>query len=530
VILPLRGEPPGWHHGVVTGPERELLWLRRLRDLSHQLASEHDVRKLLPLVLDAAIELTQAERGFLVRVDPPRRGETRVRIKVDVARGFDQESLAGAQGKVSRTVVERVIERGRGLVTTSEEDQDVREISSVHARKVLSILCVPMQLRGETRGVLYLDHRFDPTAFGEQDLPVVTAFGDQAALAWETAELLASRAAEAGRQAEPEDGPEEPRPAPQFPPGEGPLRFGRLIGGSPVMRALYADIERAARSSALVLITGESGTGKELVAREIHARGQRPDEPFLSENCAALADTLLESELFGHRRGSFTGATTDRRGLFQLAARGTLFLDEVGDMSATMQSKLLRVLQEGSVRPVGGDAPLPVSCRVIAATHRDLRALVAAGQYREDLYYRLDVLRIHVPPLRQRPEDVPALLAHVLESQSELPVEVTPKALELLVGYAWPGNVRELENEARRLAALGETKLTVRHLSPEVAKGRGLVRASGNYSGKTLGEVEREMVVAALRETGGNKARAARQLGIPKTTLYHLLERYQLTS
>jgi serine/threonine-protein kinase PknK len=512
----------------VSDPSRELLWLRRLRDLSHRLAAEQDPKKLVPLILDAAIELARAERGFIVRVDPPRKGEERVRIKVDVARGFDQETLAGAQGKVSRTVVERVIERGRGLVTTSEEDQDIREVSSVQARKVLSILCVPMQLRGETRGVLYLDHRFDPTVFDEQDLPVAATFADQAALALESAELHEARAAEA-RRLEPEPEPEPGPPVPQFPPGEGPLRFGRLIGHSAVMRSLYAEIERAARSTALVLVTGESGTGKELVARELHARGARPDEPFLSENCAALADTLLESELFGHRKGSFTGATADRKGLFQLAGRGTLFLDEVGDMSPTMQGKLLRVLQEGQVRPVGGDVAVPIACRVIAATHRDLRALVAAGQFREDLYYRLDVLRIAVPPLRQRPEDVPALLAHSLAAQSPHAIEVTEKALELLVGYAWPGNVRELENEARRLAALGEPKLTVRCLSPEVAKGRGLARAGGAYSGKTLGEVEREMVAAALRETGGNKARAARQLGIPKTTLYHLIERYELS-
>ncbi|MCO5166701.1 MAG: sigma 54-interacting transcriptional regulator [Planctomycetes bacterium] len=512
----------------MTDPARELLWLRRLRDLSHRLAAEQDVRRLLPAILDAAIELAQAERGFLVRVDPPRKGEARVRIRVDVARGFDQETLQGAQGKVSRTVVERVLARGRAVITTSEEDQDLREVSSVQARKVLSILCVPMLLRGEPRGVLYLDHRFDPRAFSEQDLPVVAAFADQAAVALETAELLAAREAEERADA-PDEPPADPGVAPPFPPGEGPLRYGRLIGASAPMRALYAGIERAARSSALVLITGESGTGKELVAREIHARGQRPDEPFLSENCAAIADTLLESELFGHRRGAFTGATADRKGLFHLAGRGTLFLDEVGDTSPSMQAKLLRVLQEGVARPVGGAAAQPVACRVIAATHRDLKALVGQGAFREDLYYRLDVLRIHVPPLRQRPEDIPPLLAHFLEAEGGGHIEVTPKALELLVGYSWPGNVRELENEARRLATLGEPKLTARHLSPDVAAGRGLARAGGGYSGKTLGEVEREMVAAALRETGGNKARAARQLGIPKTTLYHLIERYQLS-
>jgi transcriptional regulator with PAS, ATPase and Fis domain len=306
------------------------------------------------------------------------------------------------------------------------------------------------------------------------------------------------------------------------------MRFGRLVGGSQAMRALHAEIERAARADRLVLVTGESGTGKELVAREIHARGPRPEEPFLTQGCAALADAQLESDLFGHRRGAFPGATMDRRGLFAMAGRGTVFLDEVGDLSPPLQGTLLRVLQEGAVRPLGADAAQPIACRVIAATRHDLRALVEQKKFREDLYYRLDVLRITVPPLRLRLDDVPSLLEHFLYAHKRGPLEVTDKALELLLSYAWPGNVRELENEARRLAALGEPKLTARHISPDIAQGKGLARAGGSYSGKTLADVEKEMVVAALRETGGNKARAARQLGIPKTTLYHLLERYEL--
>ena len=522
-----------------TDPRREVEWLRRVRELAHKLVTEDDVRQLLPMILDAAIQLSQAERGFLVRVEPAPGGE-RPKIKVEVARGFAKETLSGAQGKVSRTVVERVLQRGRGLVTTSEEDRDIRDVSSVQERHVLAILCVPMTLRGQVRGVLYLDHRFNPQAFTEQDIPIAETFADQAALAIETAELLVQHASGQEKLGQTLRELEELKAAQKAreevvaqavaPPGTkmAPLRFGRLIGGSEPMQALYEEVERAARSTAPVLITGESGTGKELVAREIHARSANAGEPFLSENCAAIADSLLESELFGHKKGAFTGATADKKGLFALAGRGTLFLDEVGDMSPSMQSKLLRVLQEGRVRMVGGDKALPVFCRVIAATHHDLRELVEAGQFREDLYYRLDVLRIAAPPLRQRPQDIPALLNHFLALGGGPNVEVTPKALELLVGYAWPGNVRELENEARRLATLGAEKLTVRDLSEEVREGRGLSRAGGTYSGKTLSEVEKEMVAAALRESGGNKARAARRLGIPKTTLYHLIDRYQL--
>jgi len=515
-------------------PQREVLWLRRLHQLSQRLAHETNLKQLLPVILDAAIELAQAERGFLVRVE----GKTstgRPRIRVDAARGFAKETLASARGKVSRTVVERVLDQQRGVVTCREEDADIREVSSVQERRVLAILCVPLLLRGDLVGVLYLDHRFNQDAFSEQDVPVAMAFADMAALALETAELLQQNRAGQERlgdtlreleglkraQRERSEVVAEAR-SKDF----APLRFGGLIGGSEPMQELYRQIERAARSTAPVLITGESGTGKELVAREVHARGPRPGDPFLSENCAALNDSLLESELFGHKRGAFTGANQDRKGLFALAGNGSLLLDEVGDMSTSLQGKLLRVLQEGHVRPVGGDRSQPISCRVIASTHRDLREQVAEGEFREDLYYRLDVLRVNVPPLRERPQDVPMLLTHFLELASTTPPELTPKALELLVGYAWPGNVRELENEARRLAALGVPKVTVRQLSEEVREGRGLARGGGTYGGKTLGEVEKEMVKQALIESKGNKARAARQLGIPKTSLYNLIQRY----
>ncbi|MBL4848118.1 MAG: sigma-54-dependent Fis family transcriptional regulator [Planctomycetes bacterium] len=514
--------------------QREVTWLRRLRDLSHLLASQQDVNLLLPMILDSAIELTEAERGFLVQVHSG--PGDRTKIKVEVARGFAKESLSGAAGKVSRTVVERVLEQRRGVLTTSEEDRDIRNVSSVQARRVLSIVSVPMLLRGKAVGVLYLDHRFNPEAFTEQDLPILAAFADQAAVALETASFAdAQRAGEVQLDATRRElenlRKRTPDPSDEVLvlPEHAPERFGHLIGGSKPMQSLYAEIERASRSSAPVLISGASGTGKELVAREIHTRGENHRSPLLSENCAAISDDLLESELFGHKRGAFTGATADHDGLFVAAGEGTLFLDEVGDMSPRMQSKLLRVLQENRVRPVGGDGPVPIHCRVVAATHRDLRSMADKGEFRLDLYYRLDVLRLQLPSLCHRSEDIPALLSHFLRRESpRKKLDVSPKAMELLRGYAWPGNVRELENEARRLASLGTSRLSNRHLSPEIREGRGLARAEGSYSGKTLAEVEREMVTHALEESGGNKARAARALGIPKTTLYHLLDRYQL--
>jgi len=522
---------------VSDGEERELVWLRRVRDVCRRLAEEEDPQALLPLALDAAIEVADAERGFLVRV-LGRRPDGGFKFRVEVARGFDKASLQGSRGSVSRTVVRRVLERGgRGLVTTSDGDRDALEVSSVRDRRVRSIICVPLRLRGEAVGVLYLDHRFTAGAFTEADLPALSTFADQAALAIETAETQAARRQERRRldaaSSELDDLRNDGAAADAaleavgaLPPGE--RGFGRLVGRSEAMRALYRQIEQAARSWETVLILGESGTGKELVAREVHARGTRPQAPFLSENCAAVAEGLLESELFGHKRGAFTGADSDRPGLFELAGEGTLFLDEVGDTSLAMQSKLLRTLQDGTVRPVGAGDTLAVGCRVLAATNRSLRAMVADGAFRADLYYRLDVLRIVVPPLRQRPEDIPLLTGHFCEQLGVEPLEPTPKAERLLVGYAWPGNVRQLENEVRRLAALGVRKVAVRHLSPEVREGRGVARAPVDHSGKTLAEVERAVVAAALRESAGNKARAARQLGVPRSTLYHLLERHGL--
>ena len=521
--------------GGAAGEEgRELRWLRRVRDLSHQLASESEVERVVPRILDAAVELAGAERGFLVLVEGPPGAPT---LHVVRARGFDREELSGPEGKISRTVVERVRETRRGLVSTREEDRGVLGVSSLQERRVLSVACVPLLSRGELLGVLYLDHRFLPEAFREEDLEPLQAFAEQAALALETARLLQEaqagapglgelvrlRRAREARGEAPAGG--ELRVSAQ----PSPLRFGALVGGSEVMQALGEEVERGARTRAPVLILGESGSGKELVARELHARGPDPGAPFLRVSCAALPEGLLESELFGHVRGAFTGASRDRTGLFTQADRGTLLLDEVGETSPAVQAKLLRALEEGQVRPLGGTAPVPVRCRVIATSQHDLRRRVEEGSFRRDLYYRLDVLRILVPPLRERPGDLPLLLLELLREAGAAPgVEVSAAAVARLQAHAWPGNVRELQNEARRLAALGLARIGPRDLSPEVRGDAPPPPGPEPWAGKTLAEVEREVVAAALEKSGGNKAAAARRLGVPKTSFYHLVARYRL--
>ena len=250
-------------------------------------------------------------------------------------------------------------------------------------------------------------------------------------------------------------------------------RFG-IVGLSRPMREVYDLMEKILPSSYPVLVLGESGTGKELVARALHEFGARKGKSYFSENCAAIPETLLESELFGHKRGSFTGAIADRKGHFVAADGGTIFLDEIGDMSPTMQTKLLRVLQDGEVRPVGGQETFHVDVRVIAATNRDLREMVGKGRFREDLYFRLAVLEIRLPPLRDRKEDIPILAEYFLAraiGEAKREVALSPQALESLVAHSWPGNVRELENEIRRAVALCDGTIRPADLSPEIGKG-----------------------------------------------------------
>ena len=310
-------------------------------------------------------------------------------------------------------------------------------------------------------------------------------------------------------------------------------RLGDLIGTSPAMRDIFALIRKIARNRSSVLITGESGTGKEVVARTIHFHGSRAEAPFVPINCTAIPEGLLESELFGHVRGAFTGAHTTKRGLFEKADGGTLFLDEIGDMGLGVQSKLLRVLQDREIRPVGGTQSVQVDVRIIAATNKDLEKEMQEGRFREDLYYRLNVIPIHVPPLRERPEDIPALAETFLARHGDGETyKLTPQALRSLAGQPWRGNGRELENVIERAIALAEgTEIEASDLpsagsapDPSDRSTDAFLRASAERE-LTLREVEELYIEEILRRQGGNKVRSARILGIDRKTLYRRAER-----
>ncbi|WMW64440.1 sigma-54 dependent transcriptional regulator [Nitratidesulfovibrio liaohensis] len=323
-----------------------------------------------------------------------------------------------------------------------------------------------------------------------------------------------------------------------------------IIGRSAPMHELVEMIATVAPSEATVLITGESGTGKELVARALHTASHRSARPLVTVNCAALTETLLESELFGHERGAFTGADRRREGRFVQADGGTLFLDEIGEMPLTLQAKLLRALQQGEVQRVGSDTPLTVDVRVIAATNRDLREEAAAGRFREDLYYRLNVIAVHVPALRERGGDVPLLAAFFPDRYTEKNRKhlkgFTPQAMDLLLRHDWPGNVRELENAIERAVILATGDyVTERELPLHFGSGGSGASGGGNagagaenapaegdglapYAGLSLEDLERRAIIATLRETGDNKSEAARRPGITRATLHNKLKKYDL--
>ncbi|MGE5186401.1 MAG: sigma-54 interaction domain-containing protein, partial [Acidobacteriota bacterium] len=341
--------------------------------------------------------------------------------------------------------------------------------------------------------------------------------------------------------------------------------LGEVIGESALMRQLLQMIDRVAASDATVLIVGESGTGKELLARTIHRVGPRKDGPFVAFDCSALAPSLIEAELFGHEKGAFTGAGRARRGLFREANGGTIFLDEIGDIDASVQNKLLRVLQEREIKPVGGDRPVQIDVRVVAATNKDLKALVARGAFREDLYWRLAVVPIQVPPLRERKEDIPLLTAHILArrrgaaksfagNEARYPTQVTAKALARLQTYRWPGNIRELENVLSRAAILCDGETIRSHDLAMLGNDSGeLPRARGDdeperitldpvdldrlgdgeglrdITERAVRAVERAAIAAALQRDR-NPAAAAKRLGISRASIYTKMKAYGLAA
>mgnify|MGYP002632018307 CR=1 FL=1 len=320
-----------------------------------------------------------------------------------------------------------------------------------------------------------------------------------------------------------------------------PARYHDIIGRSGPIMDLFGVLDKVANSESTCLIQGENGTGKELIARAVHFNSRRADAPFVVQNCSALNDNLLDSELFGHKKGAFTGAVTDKRGLFDIANGGTFFLDEVGDMSSTLQVKMLRVLQEGTFLPVGDTVTRKVDVRIIAATNRDLKSMVREGTFREDLFYRLNVINLVVPPLRRRRSDIPLLVDHFMARSCRKMGIATKKlgepAARRILNYPWPGNIRELENEVERMVVLAGDEMDIAEslLSPRILRNDDTPRSAldeietpQNDLPGALESLERRMLLDGLRRTGWNKTRTAKELGISRRNLIRKVDRYQL--
>ena len=558
--------------GPEAGPEDETRSaLLRILELNKEMARAVRPETLPDRILDAATELAGAERGFLIQRSGPgswvdERGESVAPAggsegpvepgtpgnpeaadspgpwEVVAARNIDRENVRKALRKVSHSITAGVLETGKPFRSDDAvNDETIEPRASITDLKLRSVLCVPMRVGDEIKGCLYVDNRFAQGQFDDGSQELLEAFADQAALALDRVHLLQDndrvrRSLELAnanlKHALNEQSKALDSLSEAFTPGTEDLRFDyrTIIGRGRAITAMLSVVDRITEGNFPVLLLGESGTGKELVARVLHANGVRRDGPFIGVNCGAIAEGLLESELFGAMRGAFTGAVKDREGLVQAAGGGVLFLDEIGEMSLGLQAKLLRVLQEKTVRPVGGNDEIPVDVRVISATNRDLASEVEAGRFREDLFYRLKVVQIEVPPLRERREDIPPLIDFFLdellaEAGGERPKpEVTRECLERLISHDWPGNVRELQNEITRMFALGDGVFgpeLVSHLSNAPRTGTEGVRG---LIGRRMVDVEAELIRATLEATGGKRGDAARMLGIPRRTFYNRLK------
>ena len=516
--------------------------LERLQEITQAINSELVVDKVLTRIIDAALELANAERGFLI----VGAGKDQ---KFQVARNLLGEDLSDPAQEISQSIAREVLTTGRPLVTNDAVgDARLARFKSVRDLKLMSIACLPLPGREKTIGTLYLDNRSMKNAFRDEDLATLVTLCNQAAIALENARLLEdnSRTRRALEESNVRIAALNRRLADKLREKsvalkqahtmlEDRFRFSNIIGKSKAMQEVFHVIQRVATTDLPVLIEGESGTGKELIANAIHFNSARRTQPIISENCGALTPTLLESELFGHERGAFTGAVKDKQGLFEIADRGTLFLDEVGDMDLDMQKKLLRVLEAGEIRRVGGKDVITVDVRVITATNHKLSSLVAAGRFREDLFWRLNVIRISVPPLRDRREDIPLLVEHFLkkiaEAQGEPPRQLSQEALRRLLAYHWPGNVRELQHflERTHLLAHGGTigSQDVVFEADQAAPPAAIAREHANLK-QAKEEFTRWFLLRALAEHGGVVSRAAQHCGISRETLHRLLRKYRL--
>jgi len=496
---------------------------------------------VLNRVLDVAIRRLRAERGMILLLDP-----ITSHLRTRVVRNINED--AGDSKRSPQSIVKEVIQGGQSIMSAdARADSRFTESESVIAENILSILCVPLIIRDRIAGAIYVDHRQARHLFSQKDLSFLEAFADQAAIAIENARLY-EELEEARTRLSLENETLRREVLME-------KHLDSVVGQSEVVAKIQFSIRKAASGNSTVLLRGESGTGKGLIARIIHNVSPRRNGPFIKFNCAALPETLAESELFGHEKGAFTGADRRKLGRFELANGGTIFLDEIGKINLSMQAKLLRVVEDKEFERVGGTQTIKSDVKIIAATNLDMERAIEDGTFREDLYYRLNIIPLILPPLRERKDDVPLLAEHFIRKIChDLGIEtkrLEPGVLDLFQRYNWPGNVRELEATLHRAIVMSNDETVTRNdfyglfaemvpvaadqgpvampstiLNPMIGK----MEITSDVYDEVIATVDKQLIVRALETSGGRIREAARRLGLARNTLKAKIQKYNISA
>jgi transcriptional regulator with GAF, ATPase, and Fis domain len=481
----------------------ELNSYKKIFEFSQKLMGHYELPTLLDQLLDVTIQVSNADKGFLVLMES---GEPVVKV----ARNLRRETITDAVSQLSDSILARVVKtRKPVIISDALSDDEFKNSLSVVNLKLTSVMCVPLLERGNMLGVIYVGNDNVAQLFEESHMEVLTIFAAQASLLIRNALLVNELQLDKRSLQEQIER----------------IRFGEILGSSARMQEVFRKVQKVATTDISVLVTGETGTGKELIARELHNRSPRAKGPFITINCGAIPENLLESELFGHVRGAFTGAVTTKTGRFQAANGGTLFLDEIGEMPLPLQVKILRALQERVVVKVGDTHTESIDIRVVSATNRDLAAEIKAGRFREDLYYRLNAVELHLPPLRDRGDDIVVLARYMVSRYApEYGGKVkglTPNAIAAIKRHRWPGNIRELENRVKKAVVLSDKALLGPEdldLSPDdLPTILPLAEAKERF--------QREYINEILALNDGNRTKTARDLGVDPRTVFRHLEK-----
>jgi len=486
--------------------------IAELREIGQWLSSVLDLRNVLEFIIDRGTKRMRAKASSLLLVNPKAK-----KLYFEVATGEAKDEVRKFEINIGQGIAGWVAQKGETLLIqdVNSDPRWYKQISESIGFKTCSILCVPLKTDDEIIGVMEMIDKEDGSPFQEEDKSILEAFAALAAQAISNAKKIKQFTQE------------------NIDLKEELWKKYQIIGDSALLKKAISDALKVANSKTSTMILGESGTGKELLARRIHENGSRKKKPLIILNCAALPETLLEAELFGHEKGAFTGALTQKNGKFELADEGTLFLDEIGEMTPSMQAKLLGVLQEGVFYRVGGNTPITVDVRMICATNKDIAREVAEGRFREDLYYRLNVVQIRMPALRERREDITPLVDYFLtmfkQERGFLDLPISKGAMDKMLQYDWPGNVRELRNAIERAVVMGNGKEV---LLEDLPIGGEKTSPPALELGLSLKEAEnrfkKEFICVNLKYHNGNRSKAAKTMGIQRTYLSRLISKYGL--